>query len=107
LLIPNRDILTLIQKQIELQKMELSYREREIKFRERELAEREKRFIEKSNDTTSMTSVNSEPLVGTKSTIIEEKSPMIIDQVMNTVCDFILRDYLIKFLKRYYQKDLL
>ncbi|CAF4607954.1 unnamed protein product, partial [Rotaria magnacalcarata] len=33
----SKEILTLIQKQIELQKIELNYREREIKLREREL----------------------------------------------------------------------
>ena len=69
----NREILILIQKQIELQKVELNCREREIKLRERELAEREKRFNEQSNDTTSMTAVNSEPVVVVKSTISEEK----------------------------------
>ncbi|CAF0908358.1 unnamed protein product [Rotaria sordida] len=87
----SKEILILIQKQIELQKIELNYREREIKLRERELAEREKRFNEKLNDTTSMTSVNSEPLVVIKSTIIEEKSQqgtdIIIDQDMKDVSE--------------------
>ncbi|CAF2392721.1 unnamed protein product [Rotaria sp. Silwood2] len=87
----SKEILTLIQKQIEIQKIELNYREREIKLRERELAEREKRFNERSNDTTSMTSVNSEPLVVIKSTIIEEKpqqkTEIITDQVMKDVSE--------------------
>ncbi|CAF4682765.1 unnamed protein product, partial [Rotaria sp. Silwood1] len=87
----SKEILTLIQKQIELQKIELNYREREIKLRERELAEREKRFNERSNDTTSMTSINSEPLVVIKSTIIEEKpqqkTEIITDQDMKDVSE--------------------
>ncbi|CAF3375663.1 unnamed protein product [Rotaria socialis] len=87
----SKEILTLIQKQIELQKIELNYREREIKLRERELAEREKRFNEQSNDTTSMTAVNSEPPVVVKSTISEEnpqqKTAIILDQDMKDVSE--------------------
>ena len=73
----------LIQKQIELQKIELNHREREIKLRERELAEREKRFNEKSNDATSTTSYHSEPTVGIKPTSIEEKPQPISDIIIN------------------------
>ncbi|CAF1216488.1 unnamed protein product [Rotaria magnacalcarata] len=87
----SKEILTLIQKQIELQKIELNYREREIKLRERELVEREKRFNEQSNDTTSMTAVNSEPPVVGKSTISEEnpqqKTTIILDQDMKDVSE--------------------
>ncbi len=90
----NREILILIQKQIELQKSELNCREREIKLRERELAEREKRFKEKPIDTTSVTSAKSEPLLGMKSIIIDTKTPITNDQDMTPVCSFILRDCL-------------
>jgi len=88
-LILYREILIIIQKQIELQKIELDYRGREIKLRERELAEREKRFNEKSNETISMTSVTNEPPVVTKPIPIEEntqsKSDIIIDQNIKNV----------------------
>jgi hypothetical protein len=69
----SKDILIIIQKQIELQKIELDYRQREIKLRERELAEREKCFQVKSSEPNStMASVNSEPFIITKPNIIEE-----------------------------------
>ena len=95
LIFNNREILILIQKQIELQKSELNCREREIKLRERELAEREKRFKEKPSDSTSVTSLKSEPFLGMKSIIIDTKTPITNDQDMTPVCTFILRDCLI------------
>ena len=69
----------LIQKQIQLQKIELNYREREIKLRERELVEREKNLNEKSNDTIL---IHNEEKFEQKTT----------DQDMKDVCYLILYD---------------
>ncbi len=85
-----REILIIIQKQIELQKIELDYRQREIKLRERELAEREKCFqVKPSEPNSTMASVNSEPFIITKPNIIEEnisvKAEIPINQDIITV----------------------
>ncbi len=106
-----REILIIIQKQIELQKIELDYRGREIKLRERELAEREKRFNEKSSETISMTSVTNEPSVVTKPIPIEEntqsKSDIIIDQdIKNVFSKYRILKIFDVFL-RYHKKNLL
>jgi hypothetical protein len=69
--------LIIIQKQIELEKLEIDHREREIKLRQRELDEREKRFKIKSSETNStINTVNSEPFIITKPNIIEESTPV-------------------------------
>jgi len=106
-----RQILIIIQKQIELQKIELDYREREIKLRERELAEREKRFNERSSETISMNSVTSEPPIVTKPIPIEEntqlKSEIIIDQdIKNVFSKYkILKIFFISFCLKVSQEE--
>jgi hypothetical protein len=92
----SREIRIIIQKQIELQKIELDCREREIKLRERELAEREKRFnVKPSQPINNPISVNSEPFLITKPNITEEivqsKSEIPINKDIITVI-FIIYD---------------
>ncbi len=88
-MISYREILIIIQKKIELQKIELEQREREIKLRDRELAEREKRFNIRSGETISMTSVHNEPIILTKTTTITEntqpKAELLTDQDVKNV----------------------
>lgn len=67
----------MIQKHIELQKLELDNREKEVKIRQSELAEREKRFNTKSSEPIiSITPVTSESSLITKPNIIEETTPV-------------------------------
>lgn len=67
----------MIQKRIELQKIELDNREKEIKIRQWELAEQEKRFNTKSSEPIiSVTPVASESSLITKPNTNEETTPV-------------------------------